>query len=116
MEVKVNIANDFQRALARTVARHAPTRLRAFPGLPGFLRESVAGRVSRSAGIRTLFVPSNGKSFVGPDGNLSLHRILVPVAETPDPDDAAEIATRAAELVYSQSRGRKNQKSGYLLL
>lgn len=66
-------------------------------GLPRFMRESVAQRVGRTSGARTLFVPAGGKSFIAPDdGSLALHRILVPVAETPDPDAAAEIATRAA--------------------
>ena len=67
-------------------------------GIPRVLRESVAERVGRTSGVRTLFIPAEGKGFIKPeDGTLALKRILVPVAETPDPDDAAEIATRAAE-------------------
>jgi len=67
-------------------------------GIPRVLRESVAERVGRTSGVRTLFVPADGKGFISSDdGSLALKRILVPVAEAPDPDDAAEIATRAAE-------------------
>lgn len=35
-------------------------------GLPRFLRDSVAQRVARAAGARTLFVPKHGKGFVAP--------------------------------------------------
>lgn len=67
-------------------------------GLPRFLRDSVAQRAAREAGVRTLFVPAAVEGFVSVEnGRLSLKRILVPVAETPDPDDAAEIAVRAAD-------------------
>lgn len=67
-------------------------------GLPRFLRGSVAQRAARAAGVRTLFVPGGCAGFVSPkDGHLSLRRILVPVAPTPDPGIAVEMATRAAD-------------------
>ena len=67
-------------------------------GLPRFLRGSVAQRAARASGVRTLFVPEGGRGFVGPaEGSLSLQRILVPVAERPDPQAAVESAAWAAE-------------------
>jgi nucleotide-binding universal stress UspA family protein len=67
-------------------------------GLPRLLQGSVAEKVARVASVRSLLVPANAQGFVSArDGSLSLKRILVPIAETPPPDAAAEIATRAAK-------------------
>jgi nucleotide-binding universal stress UspA family protein len=67
-------------------------------GLPRLLKGSVAEKVTRAAGARFLLIPTDCPGFVDrDDGSLSLKRILVPVAETPDPNAAAEIATRAAQ-------------------
>jgi nucleotide-binding universal stress UspA family protein len=66
-------------------------------GLPRLLQGSVAEKVTRVAGVRSLLVPAGASGFVSTnDGSLSLKRVLVPMAETPDPSAAAEIATRAA--------------------
>ncbi len=66
--------------------------------VPGFLADRDARKVARRAHLRTLFVPAGARGFVSPvDGTLTLRRILVPVAETPDPRPALETATRAAE-------------------
>ena len=66
-------------------------------GLPRLLQGSVAEKVTRVAAVRSLLVPAGAPGFVSVgDGSLSLKRILVPMAETPAPDAAAEIATRAA--------------------
>src|SRR5262245_13516850 len=67
-------------------------------GLPRFLHGSVAQRAARVSGVRTLFVPERGRGFVSPaEGSLSLRRILVPVAERPDPQAAVESAAWAAQ-------------------
>jgi len=67
-------------------------------GLPRILKGSVAEKVTRVAGVRSLLVPADAPGFVSvEDGSLTLKRILVPVADKPDPDAAAEIATRTAE-------------------
>ncbi len=67
-------------------------------GLPRLLKGSVAEKVTRVSGARSLLVPMECRGFVSDrDGSLSLKRILVPVAKTPDPSVAAGIATRAAE-------------------
>jgi nucleotide-binding universal stress UspA family protein len=67
-------------------------------GLPRLLKGSVAEKVTRASGARFLLVPTGCPGFVSKgDGSLSLKRVLVPVAETPDPNAAALAATRAAE-------------------
>jgi nucleotide-binding universal stress UspA family protein len=67
-------------------------------GIPRILHRSVAEKVARVAAVRSLLVPADSPGFVSStDGSLSLKRILVPIAEAPDPDAAAEIATRAAQ-------------------
>ena len=66
-------------------------------GLPRLLKGSVTDKVTRAAGTRSLLVPTDCRGFVSDgDGSLSLKRILVPVAEDPDPNAAAEVAARAA--------------------
>jgi nucleotide-binding universal stress UspA family protein len=56
-----------------------------------------AARVARAAWVQALFVPEDRPGFVSPaDGTLTLRRILVPIAEAPDPRYALEIAQRAA--------------------
>ena len=95
-------ANDPAGAILDFLAKN-PTDLvvmatEAREGLPRLLKGSVAEKVTRVAGVRSLLVPANAPGFVSvEDGSLSLKRILVPVAKTPDPNAAAEIATRAAE-------------------
>jgi len=67
-------------------------------GLPRFLHGSVAQQAARGSGVRALFVPEGCRGFVSlADGSLSLRRILVPVAERPDPQAAVESAAWAAE-------------------
>ena len=49
-----------------------------------WLRKSVAEPVARKSGEMTLFVPATGRGFISEeDGTVSLHRILIPIAETP---------------------------------
>jgi nucleotide-binding universal stress UspA family protein len=67
-------------------------------GLPRFLRPSRAEGLSRHAGIPTLFVPHGARGFIDADGELTLRRILVPVAESPDPRAALAYAGRATLL------------------
>ena len=66
-------------------------------GLPRVLRDSVAGKVAHRSGIDALFVPEGSRGFVAPeDGSLSLKRILIPVAASPDPAPTFEAAAGAA--------------------
>jgi nucleotide-binding universal stress UspA family protein len=69
-------------------------------GLPRWIHGSVAEDVARAAGTMTLFVPEGARGFVSlEDGNLSLRRVLVPVAHRPPPDAAIEFSTRIARAI-----------------
>ena len=67
-------------------------------GLPRFLRRSTAERLARHGGIKTLFVPHAERGFANTGGELTLRRILVPVAAEPDPRPALVYAARATRL------------------
>ena len=67
-------------------------------GLPRFFRRSTAEQLSRATGIKTLFVPHGARGFVSLGGELTLRRILVPVADAPDPRPALVYAARATLL------------------
>lgn len=67
-------------------------------GLPRWVQQSTAETLARQTGINTLFVPHGAPGFVSPDGDLSLRRILVPVASQPDPRAALVYAGRATLL------------------
>jgi nucleotide-binding universal stress UspA family protein len=67
-------------------------------GLPRWVHQSTAEDLSRATGIVTLFVPHGARGFVSPDGDLTLRRILVPVASQPDPRAALAYAGRATIL------------------
>lgn len=94
-------ASDPADAILEFLVQH-PTDLvvmatEAREGLPRLLKGSVAEKVTRVAGAHVLLVPTDCPGFVcDSDGSLSLKRILVPVAETPDPNAAAKVATRVA--------------------
>jgi nucleotide-binding universal stress UspA family protein len=69
-------------------------------GIPRWLRGSVAESVARDSDTMTLFVPRGARGFVGfEDGELSLRRILVPVAVQPSGQAAVQFAARAAALI-----------------
>jgi nucleotide-binding universal stress UspA family protein len=67
-------------------------------GLPRFMRRSVAESLARHANIKTLFVPHDARGFIDLDGNLTLRKVLVPVAAAPDPRAALAYAARATDL------------------
>jgi nucleotide-binding universal stress UspA family protein len=67
-------------------------------GLPRWVRQSTAEALARWAGIPTLFVPHGARGFVQRSGDLTLRRILVPVAAEPDPRAPLVYATRATLL------------------
>ena len=67
-------------------------------GLPRWLNRSKAEAIADASKAITLFVPSDGKSFIQlEDGDISLKCILVPIALQPSPTAAIEYATRAAQ-------------------
>lgn len=64
-------------------------------GRVNWLGKSVAQPVARRASEMTLFVPDTSKGFVSEkDGSVSLNRILIPVASTPDPQPAVDAVSR----------------------
>ncbi len=67
-------------------------------GLPRFLKSSKAEDLARHSGIPTLFVPREARGFIDADGELTLQKILVPVAAEPDPRAALVYAGRATLL------------------
>lgn len=67
-------------------------------GLPRWIRHSTAEELARAAGTVTLFVPDCARGFIHPNGELTLRRILVPVAAQPDPHAALVYAGRATML------------------
>lgn len=69
-------------------------------GLPGWLNPSTAERIARHTSSMSLFVQKGVGGFVDHDsGQLSLSRILVPVAPDPDAQAALIAAVRLAGLI-----------------
>jgi nucleotide-binding universal stress UspA family protein len=67
-------------------------------GLPRWIRHSTAERLARATAIKTLFVPHGARGFINRAGEITLRRILVPVAAEPDPHPALVYAARATLL------------------
>jgi nucleotide-binding universal stress UspA family protein len=66
-------------------------------GRATWLRESVAEPVARKAGQMTLFIPDGSRGFVSAEtGEVSLHRILIPIASKPAAGPALAAAARLA--------------------
>jgi nucleotide-binding universal stress UspA family protein len=63
-----------------------------------WLGKSVSQPIARTAWQMTLFIPANSHGFVSPeDGAVSLKRILIPIAKTPDPQPAVQAAARLVQ-------------------
>lgn len=66
-------------------------------GVARWLGKSVSEPIVRTAWQMTLFIPSSAKGFVSAeDGRVDLDKILIPIAESPRPEQAI---AAAAELV-----------------
>lgn len=73
-------------------------------GLARLVRAPRAERLAREAKRPTLFVPRGVRPFVdGETGEMTLKRILVPVAASTDPKPAMLFAVRSAELLDDPS-------------
>jgi nucleotide-binding universal stress UspA family protein len=69
-------------------------------GIARLLRPSTAQRMARDTRLPTLFVPSEGRTFVdGATGEITLRRILLPVDPDTDPRPAMFRAARSAALL-----------------
>jgi nucleotide-binding universal stress UspA family protein len=71
-------------------------------GLPRWIRQSTAEQLAEASGLSTLFVPERGRGFVSREGDLTVRRILVPVARKPDPSEALVYAGRASVLAAGE--------------
>ena len=64
-------------------------------GSMGWMSSSVAEPIARHAREMTLFIAGDSKGFISAqDGSVSLSRILIPVAETPEAQPALDAAAR----------------------
>jgi nucleotide-binding universal stress UspA family protein len=67
-------------------------------GLPHWLDASLANAIAGRSETLALFVPADGRGFVEPgSGDLTLRRVLVPVAASPAPRPGAVAAYRLAK-------------------
>jgi nucleotide-binding universal stress UspA family protein len=66
-------------------------------GLPLWLKPSIAQAIARRTTTMTLFVPSGCRGIVSMEGEIQLRRILLPVDNQPDAQEAVVRAVRAAE-------------------
>jgi nucleotide-binding universal stress UspA family protein len=63
-----------------------------------WLHKSISEPVARKSGEMTLFVPAGARGFVSlTDGSVSLRNILIPIAETPEPQSAIAGAVRLVQ-------------------
>jgi nucleotide-binding universal stress UspA family protein len=73
-------------------------------GLARWMHRAVAEPLSRKSGAMTLFVPQYGRGFVDSlDGSVGLHRVLIPIDHTPDPQNAIDKAALLAQGLDSKS-------------
>jgi len=71
-------------------------------GLARWLNDSTAEPIARSSKVTTLFVPRQVNGFISKEtGKVMLHRILIPVSQSPMPQRAVEAAIQLAELCGS---------------
>ena len=63
-------------------------------GRMGWLGKSVGKPVARRSGEMSLYLPHGVSGFVSEDGNVSLRRIVVPIAAHPRPQPAVEAVRR----------------------
>lgn len=67
-------------------------------GRTAWLQRRVAEPLARGSATPNLFVPHDRPGFVDPaTGAVRLRRILIPVADDPDPQHAVELAVRLAQ-------------------
>jgi nucleotide-binding universal stress UspA family protein len=75
---------------------------RGASGAPRWLKASVSEPLARRTECSTLFVPADGRPMVDPGtGRLIVRKILVPIAEAPDGQNAVILAARTAIAAHS---------------
>jgi nucleotide-binding universal stress UspA family protein len=67
-------------------------------GMMRWIGKSVGEPIASASKQMTLFIPAGVNGFVSrQDGSVTLHNILIPIAETPDPQPAVEAVVRLIE-------------------
>jgi len=70
-------------------------------GVAGWLKSSVSEPLAHRTDTSTLFVPADSPGMVDPEnGQLTARKILVPVAEVPNGQNAVTLAARTAIAAY----------------
>jgi len=72
-------------------------------GIDRLLYKAIAEPVARDSKKMTLFIPQHKKRFVSPeDGEVSLHRVLIPVDQHPLPQAAINAASGLVQLLNGE--------------
>jgi nucleotide-binding universal stress UspA family protein len=97
---KINARGSPVQASIEQIQRRKPDLVvlatRGQYGLPVWLKPSLAQAIARRTHSMTLFVPRGCRGIVSPDGTIALGRILLPVDDQPDAQEAAIRAVRVA--------------------
>lgn len=73
-------------------------------GLARLTRQAVAEPLSRRTHAKTLFVPAGVEGFVSTEtGRINLTRVLIPIAHTPHPQPAIDLAAELASALGSET-------------
>jgi nucleotide-binding universal stress UspA family protein len=98
---KVSASGDPVKASLAQIEKQKPDLVvlatRGKHGLPLWLKPSISQSIARRSKAMTLFVPRGCRGIVSMDGVIRLHRILLPVDDEPDSQEAVIRALRAAE-------------------
>lgn len=99
--IKVSARGDPVEASIAHIEKQKPDLVvlatRGRHGLPLWLKPSISQAIARRSKAMTLFVPRGCRGVVSMDGVIRLRRILLPVDNQPDSQEAVIRAQRAAE-------------------
>ncbi|HEY6261278.1 MAG TPA: universal stress protein [Nitrospiraceae bacterium] len=102
------VADNTTEALLRQLTTH-PTELLVLSthqheGLTRLTHPGVAEPLARGTHAKTLFVPSGVEGFVSAEtGRTNLARVLIPIAHTPPPQPAIDLAADLASTLGSET-------------
>jgi nucleotide-binding universal stress UspA family protein len=102
------VAEDAAGAILQQLTEH-PTELLVLSthqreGLARLTHHAVAEPVARGTHARTLFVPAGVAGFVSAEtGRTNLTRVLIPIAHTPHPQPAIDLAADLASTLGSEN-------------
>ena len=102
------VADNTTGALLRQLTAH-PTELLVLStnqheGLTRLTHHGVAEPLARGTHARTLFVPAGVEGFVSAEtGRTNLTRVLIPIAHTPHPQPAIDLAADLARTIGSET-------------